>query len=97
MLALPGGGKRWTLYGDAELNALRELGVEQFQFVQKTVERLEARLVVAEPRRAAAEPGVRAWVAEHFGAQLAVEIAWFEEIPRTAEGKFLEFMSEVKG
>ena len=96
MLRLPDGGRRWTLLGAGELGELHKLGVEQYQFIQTAVESLEVRLVLPEALRARAEPGVRAWVAEQFGDHLDVELVYFDEIPRTKEGKFFDFMSNVK-
>ena len=96
MLALPDGSKRWTLLGQGDLDMLRGLGIEQFQFVQTAVETLEVRLAVPEPLTPEVESKVRDWVAETYGSHLEVELAYFDEIPRTKEGKFFEFMSEVR-
>ena len=93
MLVLPDGRKIWPSLGRIykETSHL----VRQFQFVQKSLDRIEARLV-NERQFTATE---KAWFADILQESLrypfAIDIIYLEEIPRSRGGKFEDFISEV--
>ena len=98
MLTLPDGQKLWTIFSESKMVDLMEMApIRQFQFVQKTLETMEVRLAVARALDEAEEAAVKAWVAETFHHPFAVDFKYFDEIPRTREGKYFDFMSEVEG
>ena len=96
MLALPDGGQRWVLFSDTKTHDLRGFGVAQFQFVQTSVSTLEARFSLDRPVSDEDEAGMRAWISDVFGSDLEVALSYVDEIPRTPDGKYFEFMSEVR-
>ena len=97
MLVLPSGERRRTLMSTADANELLEAApIRQFQFVQKSLETLELRLAVPRPLTAAEEARLRAWAEGKFGDHLTFVFKYYEEIPRTAAGKFHDFISEVE-
>ncbi|MGH6959070.1 MAG: hypothetical protein ACREE7_01160 [Dongiaceae bacterium] len=96
MLVLPSGERRWPLLSSSNISALLELApIRQYQFVQKTVDRIELRLAVARTLTAEEEAALRRWVADKFGHPFEVDFAYLEEIPRKPSGKFEDFISEV--
>ena len=95
MLTLPSGEKRWTLFGGEKLADLRAFGATQFQFVQRSPALLELRLVTERVLDAAEQEAVKTWVKDTYSHELAVELTFHEELPRTSEGKFFDFISEV--
>ena len=97
MLVMPGGEKRWPLLSSgsiAELLAIAPL--RQYQFVQKTTEAIELRLAVARKLEAAEEDALRHWVRNKFAHPFQVDLTYHDEIPRTASGKYQDFISEVE-
>ncbi len=95
MLSLPNGEKRWTLHSAGPLDDLVGLGVTQYQVIQKSLSRLEVRVAVSHPLSEQQEAALRGWIAEHYGDTFEIALSYHDEIPRTAEGKYFDFMSEV--
>ena len=95
ILTLPSGEKRWTLHSAGPLDALVKLGVRQYQVVQKSLERLEVRAAVSVPLSAEQEESLCAWVRDNYGTEFEIGLSYCEEIPRTEEGKFFDFLSEL--
>jgi phenylacetate-CoA ligase len=93
VLVAPTGERFWPVFG--AYGFPRIAPVIQHQFVQKSKERVEARLVTERPLTPAEEAGLR----EHIQAQLPwrfeIDFAYFDEISRNAAGKFEPFVSEV--
>jgi phenylacetate-CoA ligase len=92
-VTLPNGDKRRNYashYRLARIPALRE-----FQIVQRSLELIEARLVVARPLTADEEQRVRTVLVAAFGDTFRIELAYCESIPRTAAGKLRTFVSEL--
>ncbi len=93
MLVLPGGGRMWPIFSMRGLTEL--LPIAQYQFVQKEVHLLEARLVVLTPFTASQEDQI----VRHLVAQLPdgfrVKVVFCEAIARSAGGKFEDFVSEI--
>lgn len=93
MLVLPSGERAWPAFA---LRALMdEIPLLQHQFVQKSLDLIEARLVTAAPLSAAQENRLR----EHLLAKLPpgfrMDFVYCETIPRSAGGKFEDLISEV--
>ncbi|MGH8619798.1 MAG: phenylacetate--CoA ligase family protein [Burkholderiales bacterium] len=93
MLVLPSGERAWPAFA---LRALMdEIPLLQHQFVQKSLDLIEARLVTAAPLSAAQENRLR----EHLLAKLPpgfrMNFVYCESIPRSAGGKFEDLVSEV--
>jgi phenylacetate-CoA ligase len=98
MLTLPSGDQLWPAFGDivSRRGALANLPpIQQFQVIQRTVHDLDVKLVVPRPLRPEEEETVRNYFATKFGCPFAFSFAYFEEIPRSASGKFEEFRSEL--
>jgi phenylacetate-CoA ligase len=70
--------------------------IRQFQFVQKSSSRIEARLVADRPLTAAEEERFRALVLARIGhAGFDIAFCYHDHIGRGAGGKFEEFKSEI--
>lgn len=89
-------GKRyWPAFGTRSL--MEVAPVQQYQFIQTSHSQIEAR-VVASPRLSPAqERAFCARVASQLPAGIKVNLIYCDEIPRSASGKFEEFISHVGG
>ena len=63
--------------------------------IQKSLSRLEVRVAVSHPLSEPEEASLRGWIAEHYGDAFEIALSYHDEIPRTVEGKYLDFISEV--
>ena len=87
--------------GDRQFPAARPGGfdqlphIRQFKLVQKTDERIEVTLAVTHPLSAEEEAEVRATLAERLRHAFDYDLVHVDEIPRAANGKYFEFLSEV--
>lgn len=92
-LVLPSGEKRfpesWKLLTDIAPE------IRQFQLLQKAVENIVIKLVVASPLANAKELQIAHHLNEKFGHPFDYQFIYVEDIPRSANGKFEEFKSEV--
>jgi phenylacetate-CoA ligase len=97
MLLLPSGARRWPLLSSADIAALLAAAppVRRYQLVQKAPDLIELRLVVARPLPPGEEEALAAWVRAKFGAGFRAAFAYPPELPRTAAGKFEDFLCEV--
>ncbi len=96
MLVLPSGEERWPLLSSSDIDGLlARAPVRQYQFVQKNPAEIELRLAVARPLDTGEEEALRAWVRDKFGHPFDVRLAYVDEIPLTAAGKFEDFVCEV--
>ncbi len=93
MLVLANGERLWPSFSMRSLSEV--LPVTQYQFVQKAMDLLEARLVVSSPFTQEQE----SMFVERLRAQMPggfrVKVVYCETIPRSAGGKFEDFVSEV--
>ncbi len=97
MLLMPTGEARWPLLSSENIRTLLATApIRQFQFVQMSVERIELRLVVEREPTPSEEDGLRRWVWDKFGHPFDVTITYHDEIPRTAAGKYQDFLCEVR-
>jgi phenylacetate-CoA ligase len=92
-LVLPSGEKRFP---EARM-ILTDIAPEirQFQLTQKSLETIEVKLVAASPLTSAKESRVVQGLIEKFEHPFNYEFVYVDDIPRGANGKFEEFISEV--
>jgi phenylacetate-CoA ligase len=69
--------------------------IRQFQVIQKTVECIEIKLVVATPLTKSKEIQMANAMTDKFGHAFDYRFVYVDDIPRHANGKFEEFISEV--
>ena len=91
MLLLPSGKKVWPILGFYR----DTLPVRQRQVIQKSLEEVELRLVVARPLTGPEEEEARTTLRASLGHPFRVTISYHNEIPRSRGGKFEEFRCEV--
>ena len=97
MLALPGGVKRWTLLSEGNIRKFLKIApIREFQFIQKDLENMEVRLVVAREVTNEEETEIRNWLLEKFAHPFNFKIDYLDQIPRSKAGKLQDFISEVK-
>ncbi len=93
MLLLPDGEKSWPSFG---MNMwVEKLPVEQFQFVQKSIKQIEARLVTRRNFTPEEEVEFKSILQNSLKYPFTIDIVYQEEIPRSKGGKFEDFVSEV--
>lgn len=97
MLVMPSGERRWPLLSSVDIEAMLAIApaIRQYQFVQKARDRIELRLAAAEVLSKSEEARLAGWVRTKFGAPFEVAFAYLDELPRTAAGKFEEFICEI--
>ncbi len=96
MLIMPSGEKRWPLLSSGDIQTLLVLApIDQYQFLQRSLEVIELRLAVKRALTPAERGELCQWVRNKFGHPFEVAITLHEEIPRTAAGKYEDFISEV--
>jgi phenylacetate-CoA ligase len=93
MLSFPDGSRAWPTFNIAALEKVAPFS--QFQIVQKTLEELEVRLVPLRPLTADEECALSQALAESLGHSFRCRFVYYEEIPRSAGGKYEDFRSEV--
>jgi phenylacetate-coenzyme A ligase PaaK-like adenylate-forming protein len=87
------GKKYWPVFGTRAL--MESAPVLQHQFVQKTHELVEARLVVAAPLTPGQEARFRERVLSQLPSGMRVQLSYVERIERSASGKFEDFVCEL--
>ena len=94
LVVMPDGSRRYPLVG---FTRFREVApVLQYQFVQHATDKLEMRLVTETPLSASQEADLAAIVRKALGFSFALEFTYFpERIPRSASGKFEEFVCRI--
>ncbi|MEE8270321.1 MAG: AMP-binding protein, partial [Alphaproteobacteria bacterium] len=96
MLIMPSGEERWPLLSSSNIQALLAIApIRQYQFAQTARDVVELRLAVARPLTTAEEDALRGWVRDKFGHPFEVPIRYHAEIPRTAAGKYQDFVTEL--
>ena len=93
MMHLPNGDKRWPLCDLVKEPQLP--GILQYQFVQKSHEHLELRLVVGPQYSRNLEPVLREIVHRRLGYPFELAIFYGDSIPRSSGGKYEDFRSEI--
>ena len=69
--------------------------VRQVQLVQRTLEEIDIRLVVARPLTPAEEDQVRRVIGEGLPHPFTLNLVYLDEIPRSASGKYEDFRNEI--
>ena len=96
MLVMPSGEERWPLLSSEDMSRLLAAApIRQYQFAQTALETIELRLVVGRVLTPAEETELRRWVVDKFDHPFDVRLSYHAEIPRTAAGKYQDFVSEV--
>jgi phenylacetate-CoA ligase len=96
MVKLPGGRSHWPLTGFHDFGRVAD--ITQYQFVQKSLDLIEVRLVVADGLALRAEQEqalseiISRWMKHRFQYQF---VYYPQRLPKAASGKFEEFLSEI--
>jgi phenylacetate-CoA ligase len=93
MLLLPSGDRVWPRFHSDDLATCAP--VSKFQLVQKAVDRVDARLVVARPLSASEEQALRDLMVERLGGSVRVRLDFVEDIERNPGRKYEDFVSEI--
>lgn len=93
MLIKPDGSRLWPSFAVREW--AQDVPLTQFQFVQKTVDRIEARLVCDRPLTNSEEARLVAALHQRLTYPFNIDIHYLDVIPRSKSGKFEDFMSEL--
>ena len=93
VLVAPSGERFWPVFGT--YGFARIAPVVQTQFVQKTPERVEARLVTDRPLTPAEEDALRTHIQAQLSWRFEIDFVYLTEIPRSSGGKFEPFISEL--
>ncbi len=87
------GERYWPAFGSHRLTELAP--IVQHQFVQKSLDRIEARLVTERPLTQAEERSLRIYIETSLPHRFTVSLRYCDEIRRNAAGKFENFVCEV--
>ena len=93
MLVTADGKRYWPALGTRSIAEIAP--VLQYQLVQKQFDLVEARLVTAAVLTPAQEDGLRQLLRSRLPPGLHVKLVYCADIPRSASGKFEDFVSEV--
>jgi phenylacetate-CoA ligase len=93
MLVHADGRKVWPLFPDRRFSEIAP--VRQYQIVQKSLDHIEARMVLEQPLTTAQGAALRDAIGTALGREFRIDVIEVEGIPRTAAGKFEDFRSEV--
>ncbi len=94
MVCLPDGTTHWPMVG---FHRFRDIApVHQYQLIQHTLDAVEVRLVCERGLTAAEEEQLGAVIREALGYDFKLNFVYYEnELPRSPNGKFEEFVSRV--
>ncbi len=88
------GNEYWPAFGVKSMTKIAP--ISQFQLAQVTVDKVEARLVPARPLSEEEQGQLAAHLSERLPGTVSVELKLLEEIPRSAGGKYEDFVNETK-
>jgi len=94
MLILPNGEKRWPLTGYQQYGEIAP-AISQFQFIQHSLQQVEVKLVVTRPLGEGEETALKSHIQSSLGHPFDIQLSYHDNIPRTASGKFEEFISRI--
>ena len=94
MIQLPDGTSRWPLTGYEQYSEIAP--IKQYQFVQETREDIEVKFVVERPLRASEEERLKRLINSKLGYPFDLKFTYHDSIPRSAGGKFEDFLSRVE-
>lgn len=92
-LVLPSGLRRKVHLNHYRLSGI--LAIREFQFTQRSLEKVELMLVVARSLNDAEMEQVRGLTRTSFGTDFQVDITFHASLPRTAAGKLRPFISDL--
>lgn len=96
MLVLPDGRRHWPSFpGSAWTEAAP--AVRQFQLVQHDLNRIEARLVCAQPLAACEEDALKRMLTAQFGYPFQYTFTYLERFENTPNSKYEDFVSLISG
>ncbi|MDP6774653.1 MAG: hypothetical protein QGI63_10305, partial [Rhodospirillales bacterium] len=91
----PGGDKAWPLpYWSREL--LAAAPVRQIQFIQRSLDEIVVKLAVERHLTEREEDGLRELFLRRLGHPFKLRFVYVDEIPRSAGGKYEDFVSEIE-
>ncbi len=93
MATLPSGDQFWPRFYSDDLAAIAP--VRQAQLVQRSVHEIEVRLVVGRDLTGDEEERLQNVILEYLGHPFTLRFTYVDEIPRSASGKFEDFLSLV--
>ena len=94
LVRMPDGSRHWPLVGFHRFDEIAP--IRQYQLIQHDLERIEVRMVAAEPVSSEQEEALTAVIQEALGHPFTLQFAWFDDrLPVGAGGKFEEFRCEV--
>jgi len=93
MLTLPDGRQRWPYFGYQRW--MEELPVEQLQLIQRSLHEIEVRFVARQALSPAQTEALERIVREALEGDFTLALVPVAEIPRSASGKFEDFISEL--
>lgn len=94
LLTLPTGERLWPILG---FQHYREIApIRQFQLVQRSLDRIEARFVVNAPLDKSQENKLTVLIQQSIGYPFKIEFTYLDQMPTSVAGKFEEFISYIK-
>jgi phenylacetate-CoA ligase len=93
MVTMPSGEKRFSMLPGRTF--ARVPAIEQHQVVQTGLEEIEVRLVARKPLEPAEEDAIRHDIVDQLQYPFRIRFTYHQEIPRSPEGKFEDFRSEL--
>ena len=95
-LILPDGRSEFPYFGEYHQYAAISTAVRQFQYVQRSLEEIEKKMVVSEPLTPEQEEKMKELIIRSLGHPFRVTLSYHDEIPQSASGRFEEFICEVQ-
>lgn len=93
MLVLPNGDRQWPFFGLGSYRNLKQ--VRQHQLVQHSPREIEVKLVVDQPLTEEEREELRKKILRALGHSFHIIFTFHDSIPRSASGKYEEFISFV--
>ena len=95
-LILPTGESRFPYLGDHEEYREVTTAIQQFQFIQRSLEEVENKMVVSEPLTPEQEDKLRKIIIKNLGYPFRITFSYHDEIEKSATGKFEEFICDIQ-
>lgn len=93
LLTLPDGRQNWPMIGQKQV--MDAAPIQQMQVIQRSLETIEVKLVTPRPLTAAEQTRCIDIFHTCLGHPFQIVFSYHEDIPRSAGGKFEDFVSEV--
>ncbi len=93
MLRRPDGAYFWPMMEDGRFNAIAD--IRQYRLIQKTLDTLELQLVLSESLDYEQTRKMDDVLQESLGYPFKINYRYVDDIPRSASGKYEDFMSEL--